>query len=74
MLDISIQKEVGGQVSVLAEGWGSYIENISFDEKDAPLWTINDSHLLTKWIVPSDPALRLPSDSAKRKDLLFLAE
>lgn len=74
LLDISIQKETGGKVIVLAEGWGSYIENISFDEKAPPLWTINDSHMLTKWIVPADPKLRLPSDSSKRRDLILLAE
>jgi hypothetical protein len=61
-------------VAVLAEGWGSYIENISFDEKAPPLWTINDSHMLTKWVVPTDPKLRLPSDSSKRRDLILLAE
>ncbi len=30
--------------------------------------------MLTKWIVPTDAGLILPSDSSKRKDLLFLAE
>jgi hypothetical protein len=59
---------------VLAEGFGSYLENISFDEKQAPIWTINDTHLNSKWNDPEDKSILLFSDCSKRPDLLFIRE
>ena len=45
LININIQKEPhSAKGKVLAEGFGSYLENISFDEKKDPLWTINDTH------------------------------
>lgn len=54
---------------MVAEAFGSYLENISWDEKGAPLWSINDQSLLTKWTCMTDEPDSLPSDSGKRADL-----
>ena len=56
LLNITIFKEgAGDKKNVLAEGFGSYLENVSYDENAAPVWTINDTHLDTTWVIPSDP-------------------
>ncbi len=47
---------------MLAEGFGSYLEQITFDEKKGALWTINDKHLMSKWEKTSDEKRTLPSD------------
>lgn len=55
----------------LEEASGSYLENITFAAKvPQVIWTINDSHLVSKWTDPTDKTMILPSDSQKREDLI----
>jgi hypothetical protein len=54
----------------VAEGNGSYLEQITFDDK--PLWEINGPSLRSAFKVPEDKKLLLPSDSRMRADLQCL--
>jgi hypothetical protein len=76
LLTIEIFKESEGKdkKSVLAEGSGSYLENISFteNEKEVIIWSINDEKLSTDWLTPSDKLEILPSDSGNRTDLISI--
>jgi hypothetical protein len=68
LINITISQNSGSaKPKVLAEGFGSYLEDVSFDEKKAPLWTINDTHRATEWSNP-DVKYRLESDCQMRLD------
>ena len=50
LINIKIQKEpqfAGEKPKQLAEGWGSYLENVTFDAKKGPLWDIFDGDRAT---------------------------
>jgi len=42
LINIQITQD-GSTKQVLAEGFGSYLEQVTFDEKKGSLWTINDN-------------------------------
>lgn len=75
LLTIEIYKYTGKEKTVLSEGFGSYLEQITFTEgkNEQTLWTINDDHLSTQWAVPEDKSLILESDSSMRLDLIKIS-
>jgi len=47
---------------------GSYLENITYEGEDAPIWSINHNIPRMQLVPPSDHKLILPSDSSQRLD------
>ena len=56
----------------MAEGFGSYLEQVTFDEKQGSLWSIDQEHMKSVWSMPENYMV-LPSDNTKREDLKLIA-
>lgn len=75
LINIQIAKEpafAGEDAKVLAEAYGSYLENVSWDEKGTKMWDINDHHMVTKWVETTDKKDLLESDTSCREDVMFI--
>jgi hypothetical protein len=72
---IEVCKETPKEKTVYSEGYGSYLESITFGEgkKAQTLWTIDQGHLAAEWGMPSADMI-IPSDSSVRPDSIAIKQ
>lgn len=58
---------MGYTEEIVAQGSGSFLEQIKYVDSSEPFWTINDDLDRLEW-VPIQPGMILPSDSTLRED------